>query len=63
MKRTEVGTVLTSGKIGEKVNIKGWVKAFRNDRFIQINDGSTINKKSFLSSIFELSIRVTTSCW
>jgi len=43
MKRTEVVAVLSSGQVGETVNIKGWVKAFRNDRFIQINDGSTIN--------------------
>jgi len=43
MKRTEVVAVLESGKIGEKVNIKGWVKAFRSNRFIQVNDGSTIN--------------------
>jgi asparaginyl-tRNA synthetase len=43
MKRTEVVEVLTNGKVGEKVNIKGWVKAFRSNRFIQINDGSTIN--------------------
>lgn len=43
MKRTEVVEVLSNGKIGEKVNVKGWVKAFRSNRFIQINDGSTIN--------------------
>ena len=43
MKRTEIAIVLKEEKIGEKINIKGWVKAFRNDRFIQINDGSTIH--------------------
>ena len=43
MKRTEVGAILSSGKIGDKVNVKGWVKAYRSNRFIQINDGSTIN--------------------
>jgi asparaginyl-tRNA synthetase len=43
MKRTEVVEVLTNGKVGEKVNVKGWVKAFRSNRFVQINDGSTIN--------------------
>ncbi|MGV6860671.1 MAG: asparagine--tRNA ligase [Putridiphycobacter sp.] len=43
MKRTEIVEVLSSGKIGEKVNVKGWVKAFRSNRFIQLNDGSTIN--------------------
>ncbi len=43
MKRTEVVEILTNGTIGEKINVKGWVKAFRSNRFIQINDGSTIN--------------------
>ncbi|HIP35509.1 MAG TPA: asparagine--tRNA ligase [Crocinitomix sp.] len=43
MKRTEVVEVLNHGKIGDKINVKGWVKAFRSNRFIQINDGSTIN--------------------
>ncbi len=43
MKRTEIVEVLTNGKIGDEVNVKGWVKAFRSNRFIQINDGSTIN--------------------
>lgn len=35
--------MLTEEKVGEKVTIKGWVKAFRANRFIQLNDGSTIN--------------------
>ena len=43
MKRTEIATVLKEEKIGEKILIKGWVKAFRSNRFIQVNDGSTIN--------------------
>lgn len=43
MKRTEIATVLRDEKIGEKILIKGWVKAFRSNRFIQVNDGSTIN--------------------
>ena len=43
MSRTEVKTVLAEGKEGEKILVKGWVKAFRSRRFIQINDGSTIN--------------------
>lgn len=43
MKRTEIATVLKEEKVGELINVKGWVKAFRSNRFIQINDGSTIN--------------------
>ena len=42
MKRTEIKQLLEEEKIGSEVNVKGWVKAFRSNRFIQINDGSTI---------------------
>src|SRR5690554_5516900 len=43
MKHTKVKALLESSKVGEKVIVKGWVRAFRSNRFIQINDGSTIN--------------------
>ena len=43
MKRTEIVDALKSQKIGEDILVKGWVKAFRSNRFIQLNDGSTIN--------------------
>ncbi len=43
MKRTEIAELLKTEKIGDKVCVKGWVKAFRSNRFIQINDGSTIH--------------------
>ena len=43
MKRIEIKELLSSEKVGEKVLVKGWVKAFRQNRFIQLNDGSTIN--------------------
>lgn len=43
MKRTEIKQLLAEEKVGSDVNIKGWVKAFRSNRFIQLNDGSTIN--------------------
>ncbi|MEX1002362.1 MAG: asparagine--tRNA ligase [Crocinitomicaceae bacterium] len=42
MKRIEIKQLLVEEKIGEKVLVKGWVKAFRSNRFIQLNDGSTI---------------------
>ncbi len=35
--------VLSAPKVGEQVNIKGWVRTFRSNRFIAVNDGSTIN--------------------
>ncbi len=40
MKRTEVSTVLEEAKIGEEILVKGWVKSFRANRFIALNDGS-----------------------
>lgn len=42
MKRTEIKDLLASYTIGDKVNVKGWVKSSRQ-RFVHINDGSTIN--------------------
>src|SRR5690554_2227431 len=43
MKHTKIKALLESSQVGEKVIVKGWVRAFRSNRFIQINDGSTIN--------------------
>jgi asparaginyl-tRNA synthetase len=43
MKRTKIIDVLTKTEVGTEVVVKGWVRAFRSNRFIQINDGSTIN--------------------
>ena len=43
MKHTKVIEVLQSDKLLQPVMVKGWVRSFRNDRFIAINDGSTIN--------------------
>lgn len=42
MKHTKVIDVLQSDQLLQPVIIKGWVRSFRNDRFIAINDGSTI---------------------
>ena len=42
-KRTEIVDVLKAPKIGEIVTVKGWVRAFRNNRFVALNDGSTFN--------------------
>ncbi|MGB0915240.1 MAG: asparagine--tRNA ligase [Crocinitomicaceae bacterium] len=42
MKREKIIDILANGKAGDSVLVKGWVRAFRSNRFIQINDGSTI---------------------
>lgn len=42
-KRIKIRQLLKSSPIGEKVIVKGWVRTFRNNQFIAINDGSTIH--------------------
>jgi asparaginyl-tRNA synthetase len=43
MKHIKIKTLLESPNILQKVNAKGWVRTFRNNQFIALNDGSTIN--------------------
>ncbi|WP_396210820.1 asparagine--tRNA ligase [Flavobacterium sp.] len=43
MKHTKVKDLLSSSKANYEVNAKGWVRTFRNNQFIALNDGSTIN--------------------
>ena len=43
MKRTEIVELVKSTSFGTEVLVKGWVRTFRSNRFIAINDGSTIN--------------------
>ncbi|MBP5983280.1 MAG: asparagine--tRNA ligase [Fluviicola sp.] len=43
MKRTKIADLLRDPKIGDTYVVKGWVRAFRSNRFVQLNDGSTIN--------------------
>ncbi len=41
--RLTVFDLLKGDKKGQEVQLKGWVKTFRANRFIAVNDGSTIN--------------------
>jgi len=43
MKHTKVKDLLNSTTTLQEVNAKGWVRTFRNNQFIALNDGSTIN--------------------
>jgi asparaginyl-tRNA synthetase len=43
IKRTKIRQILEKGEIDTQVMVKGWVRTFRSNRFIHINDGSTIN--------------------
>jgi len=42
-RRTEIADILKAPQLNEEVLVKGWVRAFRANRFIALNDGSTIN--------------------
>jgi asparaginyl-tRNA synthetase len=39
--RTKIKALLQSEQTGIEVTVKGWVRAFRQNRFIALNDGST----------------------
>ncbi|NRT14161.1 asparaginyl-tRNA synthetase [Flavobacterium sp. 28A] len=43
MRHTKVKDLLNSTKTLHEVNAKGWVRTFRNNQFIALNDGSTID--------------------
>lgn len=42
MKRTKIKELLSTAPSGQSVTVQGWVRTFRNNQFISINDGSTI---------------------
>jgi asparaginyl-tRNA synthetase len=42
-RRLEISAILADAPIGQPVTVMGWVRAFRNSRFIALNDGSTFN--------------------
>lgn len=41
--RTKIKDILNSESLDYTANIKGWVRSFRNNQFIALNDGSTIH--------------------
>lgn len=43
MKRTEIKSLLKTAPEEQTVTVMGWVRNFRSNRFIVLNDGSTIN--------------------
>jgi asparaginyl-tRNA synthetase len=43
MKHTKVKDLLNSSKPIDEVSVKGWVRTFRNNQFIALNDGSVIH--------------------
>jgi asparaginyl-tRNA synthetase len=50
-KRTKISELLKSVDFGKTVTVKGWVRTFRNNQFIAINDGSSLSN---LQAVVEL---------
>ncbi|MFI5150460.1 MAG: asparagine--tRNA ligase [Bacteroidia bacterium] len=49
--RTKIAALLKSRDYGKEFTVKGWVRTVRNNQFIAINDGSTLNN---LQAVAEL---------
>ena len=45
MNHKQIAEILSSSKILQEVEVKGWVRSFRSNRFIALNDGSTIHRR------------------
>ncbi len=65
--RIKIKELLTIEPEGQEVIVMGWVRTFRNNQFIALNDGSTNNN---LQVVIELGKyddafikRITTSCF
>jgi asparaginyl-tRNA synthetase len=43
MKQTKIKQLLVTEPKGQDVTVQGWVRTFRNNQFISINDGSTLH--------------------
>ena len=43
MKSYSIKELLAKQPVGDTVEVNGWVKTFRSNRFVALNDGSTIN--------------------
>lgn len=64
-KRVKIKDLLATEATGQEVTVMGWVRTFRNDQFIALNDGSTNNNIQIvveLGLLDEASLkRITTS--
>ena len=43
MKRHVISELLDTTRVGQTVTVCGWVRTFRNDQFLSINDGSSLS--------------------
>lgn len=51
MRSPKIKDLLKTNPTGQTVTVQGWVRTFRNNQFISLNDGSTINN---LQAVVEL---------
>ena len=50
-KRIKIKELLASGQLGYETTVMGWVRTFRNNQFIALNDGSTNNNLQVMVSL------------
>ncbi|NCI48326.1 asparagine--tRNA ligase [Sediminibacterium roseum] len=50
-KRTKIKQLLATGEAGQTVTVMGWVRTFRNNQFIALNDGSTNNNLQVVATL------------
>lgn len=64
-KRIKIKELLSTEPAGQEVTVMGWVRSFRNNQFIALNDGSTNNNIQVVAGLGkfddELLKRITTS--
>src|SRR3982751_6423305 len=49
--RTKIKALLDSEQTGHEVIVMGWVRTFRNNQFIALNDGSTNNNLQVVAEL------------
>ncbi|MBS1490214.1 MAG: asparagine--tRNA ligase [Bacteroidetes bacterium] len=54
MKRIKIKDVLKTLPAGQTVKVQGWIRTFRNNQFIAINDGSTIHNVQAVAELNSL---------
>lgn len=52
--RTKIKTLLTGNKTDFEATVMGWVRTFRNNQFIALNDGSTNNNLQVVAELGKL---------
>ena len=50
-KRTKIKVLLDGGKVNFETTVMGWVRTFRNNQFIALNDGSTNNNLQVVAEL------------